>query len=447
MTDWKGIVKNGWHPEKEGTSLKGQVKGLLNRGDSSPESTRSNHSVAPITSLRDPSSFGPPPKRVNGSGPAPNGHVLPPPTSTSSQGGGPPLPSRRGPPDSSFPQHQRPVTATGPEDPALASKPFRLDTTGLSTSHLPPPPLRGGGPPRPSSSHPSSRPGAGPPPMLPPRLPPRNHHSPSLPPLGAPHQLAPDADGISGPGFSLSMSSSGGWGKRRTPPPPLPPLRATTPMLTASLTPSPTKATAHLGDLGVRSFSPHSQHLSAPSSSRPGSSASSRSRPGSSSSSRSRSPLSSSHNSPPNPNPNQPPGPQGTTWAQKQAALKTAADLHRDPASVSLADARAAASTANNFRQRHGDQVVAGARAAHSINERYGVADKMASTAASGHPNHHHHHSGSGGSQGSFSSSSPFAGMLAKKKKLPFPPPNKISDTGAEAVVPPVPLATRPRFG
>lgn len=25
MTDWKGIVKHGWHPEKEGTSLKGQV--------------------------------------------------------------------------------------------------------------------------------------------------------------------------------------------------------------------------------------------------------------------------------------------------------------------------------------------------------------------------------------------------------------------------------------
>ncbi|KAI0598520.1 hypothetical protein F4775DRAFT_592241 [Biscogniauxia sp. FL1348] len=443
MTDWKGIVKNGWHPEKEGSSLKGQVKGLLNRGGDKPSESNhsSNHSPVPITSLRDPSSFGPPPKHVgSGSG----SHVLPPPSSTTSSQG-PPLPSRGGGPPNAH--QQRPVTATGAEDLAATGepKPFRADNTGLSTSHLPPPPLRSGRahvapPPRPSSSHPLGRPNGGGPPMLPPRLPPRNHaYSPSLPALGAPHQLAADADGISGPGFGFNMGFSMGMGKRRTPPPPLPPVRATTPMLTASLTPSPTKATAHLGDMSMR-YSSHS-HLSAPPSSRPGSSASSRSRPGSSCSSRSRSPLSAQDPVQGQGQGQGPPGPnQGTTWAQKQAALKTAADFHRDPTSVSLSDARAAASTANNFRQRHGDQVVAGARAAHSLNERYGVTDKM--TAASA--NHGGGGPHAGGPQGSFSQVS---GLLAKKKKPPFPPPNKISDTGAEAVVPPVPLATRPRFG
>lgn len=31
--NYKDILKKGWHPEKEGTSLKGQIKGLVGRGD------------------------------------------------------------------------------------------------------------------------------------------------------------------------------------------------------------------------------------------------------------------------------------------------------------------------------------------------------------------------------------------------------------------------------
>ncbi|KAH8166568.1 hypothetical protein CIB48_g1654 [Xylaria polymorpha] len=52
-TGWKDVV---------GTSLKSQVKGLIGRDDSS--SPREQHVAAPISSLRDPSSFGPPPKHV-----------------------------------------------------------------------------------------------------------------------------------------------------------------------------------------------------------------------------------------------------------------------------------------------------------------------------------------------------------------------------------------------
>ena len=62
-----------------------------------------------------------------------------------------------------------------------------------------------------------------------------------------------------------------------------------------------------------------------------------------------------------------PPPAQGTTWAEKQAALKTAQSFRNDPNSVSLSDARGAFSTANNFRQRHGDQVRAGLDAANNL--------------------------------------------------------------------------------
>ena len=48
---------------------------------------------------------------------------------------------------------------------------------------------------------------------------------------------------------------------------------------------------------------------------------------------------------------------RGTTWAQKQAALSTASQFQRDPSKVNSADAHAAFSTANNFRQRHGEEV------------------------------------------------------------------------------------------
>ncbi len=71
------------------------------------------------------------------------------------------------------------------------------------------------------------------------------------------------------------------------------------------------------------------------------------------------------------------PGQGGTTWAQKQAALKTASQFHKDPSQVSFSDAKAAAGTANNFRQRHGEQVAAGYGKAQGWNQKYGVADKV----------------------------------------------------------------------
>lgn len=69
---------------------------------------------------------------------------------------------------------------------------------------------------------------------------------------------------------------------------------------------------------------------------------------------------------------------QGTTLAQKQAALKTAAAFRKDPSSVSLADAKATASTMNNFRERHGEQVVSGMKSANALNQKYDISSKLA---------------------------------------------------------------------
>lgn len=69
---------------------------------------------------------------------------------------------------------------------------------------------------------------------------------------------------------------------------------------------------------------------------------------------------------------------QGTTLAQKKAALKTAAAFRKDPSSISLADAKATASTMNNFRERHGDQVASGMKSANALNQKYDISSKVA---------------------------------------------------------------------
>lgn len=83
------------------------------------------------------------------------------------------------------------------------------------------------------------------------------------------------------------------------------------------------------------------------------------------------------------------PGPgspsQGTTLAQKKAALKTAAAFRKDPSSVSLADAKATASTMNNFRERHGEQVASGMKSANALNQKYDVSSKLAGEDPSRH--------------------------------------------------------------
>lgn len=144
---------------------------------------------------------------------------------------------------------------------------------------------------------------------------------------------------------------------------------------------------------------------------------------------------------------------QGTTWAEKQAALRTMSDFKKNPGSVSFSDASTAASTANNFRQRHGDQVVAGMKTANGLDQKYGVSGKVGGYMSGGGES-----SGSGAAAGGVGGGNPAShlstigaaasGVLGKKKPPPPPPPKRKPDLGgrADGAPPPVPMATRPNF-
>lgn len=385
MSGWKdkgmGIVKKGWHPEKEGTSLRGQVKGLIGRGDKPSSHSSSERSATPISSLRDPSSFGPPPKRTGVSG-----------NEIESRSQSPVSSVHSGHTYGVQQQHHQQV-----EEPSVEPRPYRVDTTGLSTSNLPPPPVRRGSPDKrdpilPPSSH--VKPGG--PPSLPPRLPPRSGNASPVQaqsPVATGHNQSSNylnqgainrlgAAGISVPGLGIG-------GKAGSSAPPLPPAR------------SPT-TTSSAGGLSTKPSNGQLSELQ-----------SRFSRLGTSNAQQ---------------EPTTAPA-QGTTWAEKQAALKTATSFRKDPSSVSFADAKAAAGTAYNFQQRHGDQVASGLRTANGLHQRFGGVE----------------------ANGQGTTTSPMgqiSGVIGKKKPPPPPPAKKpqLSGAGSESVPPPVPMASRPKF-
>ncbi|KAH6654061.1 hypothetical protein BKA67DRAFT_269204 [Truncatella angustata] len=386
MDKWNDLKKKGWHPEKGGTvtglGLRNKAKGMAGRGDSSADLKGSDHVAAPLSSLRDPASFAPPPKRDP---------TQPLPAST-----GPYAPA---PPTSARPTPQPPARSAstasqqqleGVAEPApRSSKGWQLDTTGLSTSHLPPPPGRTGTPtstaPPPAYSPTASRAPAarGPPPSLPPRLPPRSGTSSpvrtgsSAPPPRAPAQTHLDTQSRAENGYlnqgamnrlgaaGISVSSLGIGGGGNTSPP------------AAAAAPAPA---------------------------------------------------------------------QGTTWQQKQAALRTASQFHKDPSSISFADAKTAAGTANNFRQRHGEQVAGGLRTANSLGQRFGITEQ----AKAGDSPVTSPGAGTAGAQQQPAravSVASLASAIGKKKPPAPPPPRKKPELGGNAgAPPPVPLSTRPTF-
>ena len=131
---------------------------------------------------------------------------------------------------------------------------------------------------------------------------------------------------------------------------------------------------------------------------------------------------------------------QGTSWEQKKSALRTANNFHRDPGSVSLADARSTASTANNFRERHGATVARGAQTASDLNQRYGISERASSAGRTG--------AGMAAS-GAGAAASALGGLAGKKKPPPPPPPKKGSlstKNSAGDEPPPLPMSTKPRF-
>jgi hypothetical protein len=251
------------------------------------------------------------------------------------------------------------------------------------------------------------------PPSLPPRLPPRTNSastvgsspaaSPALIENGLLNQGAVSrlgAAGINVPGFGIGRSSPATAASPSPPPPPRPGVAS----------PPPAQTPSHMSELQNR-FS----------------------KLGTSSS---------------NANASAPPPPsEGTTWAQKQAALKTASSFQKDPSSVSFSDARTAASTANNFRQRHGEQVAAGAKAANNFNQKYGLLDKAQNSYSKLQGNQAQDQGDTSGV-----SSTGMANVAGKKKPPPPPPPKKkpalvsASAPPTDDEPPPIPMATRPQF-
>ena len=130
---------------------------------------------------------------------------------------------------------------------------------------------------------------------------------------------------------------------------------------------------------------------------------------------------------------------QGTSFAQKQAALKTASSFRNDPSSVSFSDAKATAATANNFRARHGDQVAAGWKSANTLNSKYDLAGKAGGLAGNSAVEEQN-------SKPSAESMTPQTPATSVKKAPPPPPPKRVhagSPSGPSP--PPIPLSSKPK--
>lgn len=373
-------------------------------GKDKDTSDRSQHVSRPLSSLKDPASFGPPPKHINYHGPA----AIADRTTADRRGLGAPLSQEQIRQQDAQQEAQRRAQAEAEEEnekPAPPPRPYRLDTTGLSTSNLPPPPTRNV---RPSAE--SGPPKPKPKPSLPPRLPPRTNSDlsqrASPPPAYSevqnprPEQGQLNQDvvsrlgqaGVSVPGLGIGGSSTG--------------------------TQAGAKRNAPVNELQAR-FSQMSTSSSA----------------------------------------DQTPPAQGTTLAEKQAALRTAQNFRNDPSSVSAADARSAASTANNFRQRHGDQIQAGMKKISGLNEKYGITKRFnnfvedhrspASTAPG--PQHEQPPPQPPRPQPDRTGSAVDREALNRRKPPPPPPPRKKPEMQSTSVhsrpppPPPLPLDTKPR--
>jgi len=400
-----------WHPKgKDGKSkeswrgdFKGinQVAGWMGKGkDSNPEAQE--HISRPISTLKDPAAFGPPPKNVNYHG----GAALPNQITPDTHGLGAPLPHEAIQAEQRAKEEEAQRAAEEAAKPKPPPIPYRANTTGLTTSHLPPPPGRKDGADI-RTPRPADKPN---PPGLPPRLPTRQNPkpAPSPTPIYNSSNSAPESDkGILNQASLHRLGATGvsvqglgiGGGKGRQPPPPT----AVTSSSQAPLNDPPPGKSSQLDDLQSR-FSPLS-----------------------SSSPRLESPS------------------KGTSFAQKQAALKTASSFRNDPSSVSLTEARAAAITANNFRERHGEQVKSGWQSANKLNSKFGIADKVGAYSGLGNSQQEAASPGDGTRQ------SPLPEVAASKKRPPPPPPPAkkpqlaSSTIGKEPLPPPVPLSSKPK--
>jgi hypothetical protein len=357
----------------------GKAQGKDSHADAARE-----HESAPLSTLKDPSTFAPPPKRIPGASPVSGGPGAAPAGSTRQR------------------LQEREEAQRRAEQESKPQGPYRTDTTGLSTANLPKPPAF-----RPNAATPPPPPSRGKPPSLPPRLPPRQNenvdeYTPPAPPSygEAIQQPAPAINqgavnrlgqaGVAVPGLGIGRNASPPVPTRqRTLAPPPPARQASSSSVAAPTSPPVTAGNGpQLHELQNRfaRMNTSSTPESAPST--------------------------------------------GTSWADKQAALRTASNFRNDPSKVSGSDLKSAASTANNFQQRHGEQAASGWRAASGLNQKYGIAGKVNSFA---------------GGSSSAEALQPAGGL---GKKAPPPPPLKkpALTSNNSGQPPPIPLSSKPKF-
>jgi hypothetical protein len=394
------------------------------------------HISRPLATLKDPTAFGPPPKNVNFHG----GAALPNEITPDRRGLGAPLSKAQA--ESAERAVNRLDTSEAEETakPAGPPLPYRANGTGFKTDNLLPPPIHqaveGGAGPKheigtalsPSISKPS----------LPPRLPPRSNSS---------NLSSPVSDSPSHPACDSVVHE---------------PERATNIYINQGAVSRLGKAGISVPGFGIG----QSDKISPKSPPESASSPESQFNEVQSQFSRmNKSSISS-------PLPSSPPTlSQGTTLAQKQAAIKTAQSFHKDPTSVSLTDAQTAANTANNFRERHQEQISAGAQKANTWNKKYNITGRMNSflEQQSSTPGEQQQQPQPGQTQppqpaprpAHLPNPTPTAATatpdLKNRKAPPPPPPPKKpssmlrpamgSHGSNELAPPPVPLGTKPSFG
>ncbi|OAX79277.1 hypothetical protein ACJ72_06406 [Emergomyces africanus] len=426
MSGLRGMVKDGWHPKgKDGgkESWRGDFKGInqvagwVGKGKSNSDG-RSERASRPLASLKDPASFPPPPKHINRLG----GGVSSPTSASQRNGLGAPLT-----PSDIQSLQQREQEERQAEEVELSKKapppvPFRANTTGLTTDNFPPPPTRqltaSPGPAEQLRSKPTPKPK----PSLPPRLPPRSaahpSPSPSPPPSydSTPNKLVAPVNesaikrlgnaGVSVPSLGINRADSG--------------QRETGMRSAGSASPY-----APQNELQAR-FS--RMNTSSPTSTSPVTT-----RPT-----------------------------EGTTLEQKEHAVRTAHSFGRDPTSVCTSDARSAASTARNFRERHSDQIDSGKKKLLQIDQKYGISkrinsfieDQKSPAYPDSQPPPHANAAYSPQSSSPNAFNRPDLEALNNRKPPPPPPPPKNPSLQALPVggpppqvapPPPLPLGTKPR--
>lgn len=407
----------------------------------SAEDARS-HNSAPLSTLRDPSSFGPPPSHVNKAEPRaytratpaqapakistanfPESQVLA--TAPQGDGWGSPLPSIS---LEAQQQEQREAEEAEAAAEAAPAVPYRANTTGLSTAGMPAPPVKR----LPAEEIAPQQPpktASRPVPPPPPRLPPRQNSNPdeySQPPP---------------PPYTTGTQSSAAAAPEKSP---------------GYLNPG---AVNRLGQAGVSvpdfeigggrqaihnldAASEGARQPVAPSSNGQMSELQARFRrmPGRVSSPTAQSPQQEGSSS-------------GTSWQQKQAALSTASKFQKDPVSVTMSDAKEAGSTANNFRQRHGEQIAQGWQQAQGLDKKYGVSNRAGGVAQGAQQEPIPSLAPATAPspiEDTAASSTPSAGTVVGKKAPPPPPPKKKPElsagSGTTDTPPVIPTSSKPRF-